>query len=95
MSCPTCDHTMHSLGHSWHWCPRCGTIAQAYERRLIDIQPPKLVERCRAFEGGLRKPPRDADSWAEAWNGLQTTWHALGIAESIWNDQSPPQERPT
>ena len=31
MACPTCDHTMHSLGQlvsgeRYWWCPRCGTL---------------------------------------------------------------------
>lgn len=28
MSCPTCDHTMHSVSRvrGIFWCPRCGTV---------------------------------------------------------------------
>lgn len=26
MACPTCDHTMHGIGGSNFWCPRCGML---------------------------------------------------------------------
>jgi len=49
MACPTCDHTMHSLGstknnESIFWCPRCGTVKgrnYAGEDRIV----PRLVKR--------------------------------------------------
>ena len=28
MACPTCEHTMHSIGVAVFWCPRCGTTKQ-------------------------------------------------------------------
>ncbi len=48
MSCPTCHHTMHSVGkHNEHgfsariyWCPRCGTIKDPYQR----IEKPKIID---------------------------------------------------
>lgn len=56
MPCPTCDHTMASLGYAdggtiWH-CERCGTVK--HHDQSTDAPPkvyvPKLVERCRKFE---------------------------------------------
>lgn len=79
--CPNCSHTMHSLGFGgYFWCPRCGTL-----RRVIrdadgdfvdnDDNRPKLVDRCREFEG-------DAPTmFGDAWTGAH--WDRLGIAESI------------
>ena len=49
MSCPTCDHTMHSLGSGDYWCPRCGTLQQ-YRQTRVNTEAPKLVERCRAAQ---------------------------------------------
>lgn len=49
MACPTCDHTMESIGDSGRtiafWCPRCGTL----DNGLKPASQPKLVERCRIF----------------------------------------------
>lgn len=42
MACPTCDHTMNTLGPDVFWCPRCGTVRD----EGIQIVP-KLVERTR------------------------------------------------
>lgn len=89
MSCPTCSHTMNALGYfdggTAYYCPRCGTMRHA--NQFTDAPPevyvPKLVERCRAFEGGLIRPPRAVHMMEEVWGGLRTMWKAIGIAESI------------
>lgn len=45
MACPTCDHTMQSLGYAdggtiW-WCPRCGTVK--HHDQFIDSPPKEYV----------------------------------------------------
>jgi acetone carboxylase gamma subunit len=78
MSCPTCDHTMSRLGvidgRPHYHCPRCGThridCGSDGAGPITHDFVPKLVARCRKFEGTLG--PR----WGEL-------WVALGIAESI------------
>lgn len=80
MSCPTCDHTMAKVDDDlWH-CDRCGTIISNLS---INGIVPKLVERCRVFEGPLfdRLSPVT----------LEENWRRLGIAESI----NKPEGRPT
>lgn len=73
MSCPTCDHTMQALCGHYFWCPRCGTIKRKGD--VIDVEAPKLVERCRTLETefifGDEYPP------------LTNRWPSLGIAEAI------------
>jgi hypothetical protein len=57
MSCPTCDHTMESIGVTaeglrYFWCPRCGTLRSKNgmaETGHDEITHPKLVDRCRGF----------------------------------------------
>ena len=88
MCCPTCGHTLTRLEtqpSSATWlCARCGTVVRQYSSGSPDdVYVPKLVERCRAYEGGLQRSPRDVHSVAEIFGGLQMNWHALGIAESI------------
>lgn len=48
MACPTCDHTMQSIGMHNFWCPRCGTLKLHGEAEV-----PKLVNRVIAFCGTL------------------------------------------
>lgn len=79
MACPTCDHTMESIGCCdggtvWH-CPRCGTVKHHNQSYV-----PKLVERCRRFERQemVGCVSREVDKWK-----------GLGIAEAI----NPPGER--
>lgn len=81
MACPTCDHSMESLGIGWFWCPRCGTI----RRRIVDTMTtatsdsvPELVNRCRRFES--HHLPDD----------LAGAWLVIGIRESI----NRPEDRP-
>jgi len=56
MSCPTCDHTMHSVGAYWFWCPRCGTLKQQLAERNGHVTTcvPLGVELVRAW---LKKQP--------------------------------------
>lgn len=78
MSCPTCDHTMQSLGSNFYfWCPRCGTLMDANQG---GGEAPELVKRCRHFRiACLDTQTRSRD-----------TWRRMGIDESIYL----PQERP-
>ena len=78
MSCPTCSHTMQSLGHStegfdWFWCPRCGTIGDRKLDRAIMPDVPKLVTYCQRYE---RLVELEGEAFYQA-------WHAGGIMESI------------
>ena len=77
MSCPNCEHTMQSLGHtSEHndhlfWCPRCGTISTYLREGMPNVSTPNLVIRCRLFAPKLG-------------NGLMAEWwRSAGIEESI------------
>lgn len=88
MSCPTCGHTMQSLGMMemsairYFWCPRCGTLKS--ERCGHDfIESPKLVERCREFGKNHLAEHTVSIKDFKAWTGL-------GIAESI----NTPEDRP-
>ena len=76
MSCPTCDHTMESLGVCdeavVYLCPRCGTVKHGSDfdgKPLVYV--PKLVERCRALE------PTVLDST------IEFAWKHSGVSESI------------
>ena len=78
MACPTCSHTMQGLGSdvlTLFWCPRCGTISRI-NGDFRDDEAPKLVERCREFEGQLHRPGWFAQVAVDS-------WQQLGIAESI------------
>lgn len=89
MSCPTCDHTMQSIGLDEttgivrHWCPRCGTMKSARNGHEY-IESPKLVERCRHFEIGLFDKDVNVDC-------LIDNWREDSISESI----NPPERRPS
>lgn len=80
MACPTCLHTMHSLGKiqetSVFWCPHCGTIKTDLASHEPDISVPYLVDRVKRFRAlaneGQGLLPGDA-----------ALWHRLGIGESI------------
>lgn len=93
MSCPTCGHTMHTLGcrvtdRPFHWCPRCGTIRTCE----MDDAVPALVERTRNYDYWLFQQQRfELDPGALAYiRRIYDKAHALGIRESIW----PPDQRP-
>lgn len=45
MTCPTCGHPMHDIGHGSFWCTRCGTINAEDD----GVHTPMLVGRCRRF----------------------------------------------
>lgn len=53
MPCPSCDHTMHSLGRlesldRIYWCPRCGTIRRLSppaSNNVVSDETPLLVRR--------------------------------------------------
>lgn len=87
-ACPTCDHTMQSLGYCdggtvWH-CPRCGTVK--HHDQFAGEAPPKiyvpaLVARCRQLPDAMRFMPL----------AFEEAWHRLGIAESI----NTPENRTT
>jgi len=81
MSCPTCDHTMQGIGYGMFHCPRCGTLTNCPTDGHVSV--PALVERCRAFGGGLVREPRDVHTGKEVFDGLKRMWHALGIVEAI------------
>lgn len=85
MPCETCDGTLTRVGDDGmlrvFWCPRCGTLAKLHATRdeCRDTGVPKLVERCRLH----RKLSLDAGD-------NDSSWHQLGIAESI----NVPGDRP-
>jgi len=75
MACPTCDHTMHNIGRTYHqqyeslfWCERCGTIKLGFEGT-----PPKLVGSIKEFAGKLTDDHQD----------LIDEFERLGIRDSI------------
>lgn len=80
MSCPTCDHTMamivNSPPHSFHHCPRCGTVKHNTHGHsafsVAAVYVPTLVERCRKFATTQIGCGDNA-----------ALWNRLGIAESI------------
>lgn len=51
MACPTCLHTMQSVGDGVFWCPRCGSIRTV----RLETEPcvPKLVARVREYADRL------------------------------------------
>lgn len=62
------------------WCQRCGTLkTETYtgtpDDWFVEVEAPKLVERCRRFAPSLERLPEHT--------GVETAWHRLGIAESI------------
>lgn len=89
MPCPTCSHTVESLGltldrRRFFWCPRCGTLVMqntddAGEVERVTSDAPKLVERCRKF----RKVMTDGADACE--------WARMGIEESINLPENRPQ----
>jgi len=76
MPCPTCSHTMTTLGYIEDapamWCPRCGTID------CHGAEAPKLVDRCRQLLAVVV-------SWqASGFEAMfRKLWTRLGIGESI------------
>jgi hypothetical protein len=76
MPCPTCEHTMQSVGESVAWCPRCGTIQGNWEAG----QPPKLVQRCRDF--AARAFDSDLLTGVDSVLAL-AEWQSCGVDESI------------
>lgn len=94
MSCPTCDHTMQSIGYcdgGTVWlCPRCGTVKHPQFNTEAEprIYVPKLVERCREFA------MEEYAAWdSEQHKGVVSPperWKTLGIAKSI----NKPEDRP-
>lgn len=79
MSCPTCSHTAHGIGHGMSWCPRCGTLLGCPDGIEVDV--PALVNRCRRFANHFRA---DEDGL------LMQSWEVLGVAESI---ETPAQRK--
>lgn len=78
MACPTCDHTMQSIGQtkrqdSVFWCPRCGTIRTLYSPTKMDDDAPSLPHRVRAFLAELE---------TGAYPKLDTIAHRIGLEES-------------
>lgn len=93
MNCPACSHTQQKVGDLIFWCPRCGTLTGDGGKTGVTQfwlhQEPKLVERCRAFAGGLALEPNPVRTASEVFNGLKETWRRLGIAESINPPDNP------
>jgi len=91
MACPTCDHSMASIGdvavrRIFH-CERCGTVKiETYtgdpQKWEVEVYVPKLVERCRIFESSLAP---------DSQSGGGIDWRRLGIAESINLPEARPQ----
>lgn len=86
MACPTCDHTMQSVGFAegrhHYWCPRCGTLRSTAPGGFDADEAPKLVGRCREFEKDYVVPCGSGMTERE--------WIASGIRESI----NKPEDRP-
>jgi Zn-finger nucleic acid-binding protein len=93
MACPTCSHTMQSVGVTGqleqrvYWCPRCGTIKVAGEV-TEDVEAPKLVARCRAFQAELYEC-ESHDDYGVFMAAMPERWRVIGLAESI----DPPDRR--
>jgi phage FluMu protein Com len=52
MPCPTCNHTLQSLGGPYRrwWCPRCGTLTEdIVEGSFRRYDMPTVVQRIRNF----------------------------------------------
>lgn len=93
MACPTCDHTMRSVGGVGYvvfWCPRCGTIKTNHadnQNNLICL--PTLIPRLQKFRNETM--PRQGGFILDR---LVHAWIWLGIAESIGeNKAAPPIEK--
>lgn len=88
MACPTCDHTMHSVGvtiteRRVFWCPRCGTLR--VEGFGSFDEAPMLVPRCREFI------ERCVNVRAEDCGKVNlNVWKQSGVAECI----NLPDDRP-
>jgi hypothetical protein len=78
MACPTCDHTMQSIGNQLFWCPRCGTLKDRHAETASGV--PTLVGRCRDFQETI---------YGDCAEHMDQ-WHKTGIRESI----NPPGMRP-
>jgi hypothetical protein len=84
MSCPTCDHTMESLGggEALYWCPRCGTLKHgSYPFEAV----PKLVSACRSFWTDCCIDLSDPSAQT-----VENAWRNSGIHEAI----NKPEDRP-
>lgn len=87
MACPTCDHTMETIGiddrgDSFLLCPRCGTVVvDAFGQHGDRVYVPKLVGRCREFAAQeyAAYSPEKGHGVVDA----PPRWRAIGIAESI------------
>ena len=85
MACPTCNHTMQSVGEielGWriYWCQRCGTLKT--KGAIPEHEAPMLVERVRRF--------RNICNGGDGLNAEQASlWHRLGIGESIEREAEP------
>jgi Zn finger protein HypA/HybF involved in hydrogenase expression len=77
MACGTCGHTVQKVTDGIFWCPRCGSLLEAFLEHT-KVEAPKLVERCREFG------ERVDEYWLK-------TWQHLGIAEAINLPESRPQ----
>lgn len=73
MACPTCDHTMHGVGHGLYHCPRCGTLVGAYADGSAFA--PALVGRVREYEKLVYS---DATLIRH-----RQEWNQLGLAEAV------------
>lgn len=54
MPCPTCDHTMSTVGRvstgsMVYWCQRCGTMKQLAKDGTEYVDEPRLPVRVREF----------------------------------------------
>lgn len=86
MSCSTCSATMQCVEKGVFYCHRCGTLrvmSRSDSGYSGDVYVPKLVERCRAFEGSIRGNHTISHSADELVSGLRIVWIRIGIAESI------------
>jgi tRNA(Ile2) C34 agmatinyltransferase TiaS len=85
--CPTCSHTMQSLGvldsgDRAFWCPRCGTIKRQFNKHEVN-EATQLVSRCHAFREIVLAQVEDDDQF------IMNGWMRCGVSECI----SPESER--
>lgn len=86
MACPTCDHTMHGVGHGVFHCPRCGTLTGCYADGSASV--PSLVGRVRKLIG-TAKGHADTLTYPEA-RAFLAYLEVEGVTESVFK----PEERP-
>lgn len=88
MPCPSCTHTMDSLGGGCFWCPRCGSLKSDI---LTTQLAPKIVDRLKQMRSLLllREVQWGKDDARNPYSALLESWIMFGLDECI----DPPEKR--